>query len=298
MRALSAINIALYDILGQAANMPLYQILGGSADKKIRVYNTYTNARNINGWKLETDLEKIANFLVDNAIGAIKFCPFDAVARKNNGEFISKIEIDSCLGWIKTVRNTAGNELEIGCEFHSHWNLPSAARIAHALEPFDILFLEDMLLQDNMQTYKRLASETSIPIVNSERLATRFQFREMLEEKCTDIVMYDLTWCGGVSEGKKISDMANTYYIPTMMHTAGGPILWFASIHLAAAITNLFYVESVYPNWHDRYPYFFENTPEVLRGMVKPPESPGLGLKFKPGIFEDDHVKINTITEM
>jgi L-alanine-DL-glutamate epimerase-like enolase superfamily enzyme len=155
-----------------------------------------------------------------------------------------------------------------------------------------------MLLQDNMSAYKTLANETSIAIVNSERSATRFQFREMLEQQVTDVAMYDLTWCGGISEGKKISDMANTYYIPTMMHTAGGPILWYASIHLAAAITNLFYVESVYPNWHDRYPYFFDNVPQVVNGLAKPNEGAGLGLKFKQGIFENKHVKVNTIASI
>lgn len=298
MRMLSAINIALWDILGQVANMPVYQLLGGSYEKSIRIYNTYTNARNINGWKIETDLDKISKFQVNKGIKAIKYCPFDVVGNKNNGEYISKNEIDSCLEGIKIIRDTVGNDLEIGCEFHSKWNLPSAARIANALEPFDILFLEDMLLPDNMQAYKTLASETSISIVNSERLATRFQFREMLEEKATDIAMYDLTWCGGISEGKKISDMTNTYYIPTMLHTAGGPILWYASIHLAAAISNLFYVESVYPNWKDRYPYFFDNTPQVVDGFVKPPNGPGLGLKFKEGIFESKNVMVNTIAEL
>ena len=298
MRALSAINIALWDIMGQAANMPLYQLLGGSSEKHIRVYNTYTNARNINGWQLETDMSKIASFLVEQGISAIKYCPFDAVGSKNNGEYISKNELDQCLEWIKIVRDTVGYDLEIGCEFHSKWNLPSAARIARALEPYDVLFLEDMMLQDNMAAYQSLINETSIPIVNSERLATRFQFREMLEKKYTDVAMYDLTWCGGISEGKKISDMANTYYIPTMMHTAGGPILWYASVHLAAAITNLFYVESVYPNWHDRYPYFFDNTPQVVNGSVKPPTAPGLGLSFKENWSDDKRIKITTIAEL
>jgi len=297
MRALSAINIALWDIMGQAANMPLYELLGGSINKPIRVYNTYTNARNINDWRLETDMDKIATFLVDQGIPAIKYCPFDVVGGRNNGEYISKNEIDQCLEWIKIVRDTVGNDLEIGCEFHSKWNLPSAARIAQALEPFNVLFLEDMLLQDNMSAYQSLVNETTIPIVNSERLATRFQFREMLEKHYTDIAMYDLTWCGGISEGKKISDLANTYYIPTMMHTAGGPILWYASLHLAAAITNLFFVESVYPNWHDRYPYFFENTPQVVSGSAKPPTAPGLGLSFKKGVFDNQFVKLTTIAE-
>jgi len=297
MRALSALNIAQWDILGQASEMPVYRLLGGSINKHIRVYNTYTNSRSINGWTIEKDLDKIARFLVDKGIKAIKFCPFDTVARKNNGEYISRSEIESCLDMIQTIRDTVGNDLDIGCEFHSYWNLPSAVRIAKSLEHYDILFLEDMLLQDNMQSYVVLAQETSTPLVISERLATRFGFREFFESKIGGIAMYDLTWCGGISEGKKISDMANTYYIPTMMHTAGGPILWYASTHLAASITNLFFVESVYPNWNERYPFFFDNVPQVVNGKIKPPDKPGLGLKFKKDLFDHKEITVETIAE-
>jgi galactonate dehydratase len=298
MRALSAINIAQWDIMGQVCKMPLYQLLGGSINKKIRVYNTYTNSRAINGWTLENDMEKIAKFLADQGIKGIKFCPFDKVAARNNGEYISKIEIDECLEWIKRIRDTTGYDLEIGCEFHSMWNLPAAMRIAKALESYDILFLEDILLQDNMQAYVSLNQETSIPLVISERLASRFGFREMIEARAGSIAMYDLTWCGGISEGKKISDMANTYYVPTMMHTAGGPILWYASTHLAAAVTNLFYVESVYPTWHDRDLNFFDNPPQVKNGVVLPPDLPGLGLQFKDGLFNRKDIIIETIAEL
>ncbi len=298
MRALSAINIAQWDIMGQVCKMPLYQLLGGSYNKTIRVYNTYTGGgRDINGWSLEKDMDKIAKFHVGEGIKAIKFCPFDNVARQNNGEYISRNEIDKCLEWIKQVRDAVGNDLEIGCEFHSMWNLPSAMRIANALEPYDVLFLEDMLLQDNIQAYVTLNQETNIPLVISERLATRFGFREMFEAKAGEIAMYDLTWCGGISEGKKISDMANTYYVPTMLHTAGGPILWYASTHLAAALTNLFYVESVYPYWHDRDSMFFDNSPQVKNGLVLPPDLPGLGLQFKKGLFGQKDVIVETIAK-
>ncbi len=298
MRALSALNIAQWDILGQASNMPIYKLLGGSINKHIRVYNTYTNGRSINGWTIEKDLDKIARFLVDKGIKTIKFCPFDSVATRNNGEYISRNEIESCLDMIRTIRDAVGDDLEIGCEFHSYWNLPSAIRIAKSLEQFNILFLEDMLLQDNIKSYISLAQETPIPMVISERLATRFGFREFFEAGIGGVAMYDLTWCGGISEGKKISDMANTYYLPTMMHTAGGPILWYASAHLASAITNLFFVESVYPNWTERYPHFFENVPQVVNGTIKPPEEPGLGLKFKEGLFDSKDIIINTIAEI
>ncbi len=295
MRALSAINMAQWDIMGQVSGLPLYQLLGGSRNKQIRVYNTYTNSRNINGWELEKDMDKIAKFLVAQGIKAIKYCPFDKVGVRNHGEYISNKEIDECLLWIKQVKDAVGDELEMGCEFHSIWNLPSSVRIAKALEPHKVLFLEDMMLQDNMQAYVSLNQETSIPLVISERLATRFGFREMFESKAGEIAMYDLTWCGGISEGKKISDMANTYYIPTMMHTAGGPLLWYASTHLAAAVTNLFYVESVYPYWHDRDVFFFDNSPQVVNGMVVPPDLPGLGLQFKKGLFDRKDVVVETI---
>jgi galactonate dehydratase len=297
MRALSAINIAQWDILGQVCKLPLYQLLGGSVNKKIRVYDTYTNgaARAINGWTLENDMEKIAKFLVTEGIKAIKFCPFDKAAARNNGEYISKLDIDLSLDWIKRVRDSVGYDLEIGCEFHSNWNLPSAERIVHSLEPYEILFCEDMLLQDNLEAYVNLEQESKIPLVISERLATRFGFREMFEAKAGSIAMYDLTWCGGISEGKKISDMANTWYIPTMMHTSGGPILWYASAHLAAAVTNLFFVESVYPEWHDRNKLFFENPLPVVKGHVVPPDLPGLGLEFKKGLFEQEDVKVEKI---
>jgi L-alanine-DL-glutamate epimerase-like enolase superfamily enzyme len=82
-----------------------------------------------------------------------------------------------------------------------------------------------------------------------------------------------------------------------MMHTAGGPILWYASTHLAAAITNLFYIESVYPYWHDIDSRFFDNSPQVINGSVLPPDLPGLGLKFKEGLFARKDIVVETIAD-
>ncbi len=298
MRALSAINIAQWDILGQKAGLPIYQLLGGTKNKPIPVYNTYTNPRHINNWTLENDMEKIARFLVDNEIMGIKYCPFDGIGNRNKGQHISLQEIDKSLEWVKRVRDTVGNQLEIGIEFHSIWNLPSAIRIAEALAPYGIWFLEDMMLEKNIAAYRALANQTPIPLVVSERLASRFEFREFFEAGIGGIPMFDLTWCGGISEGKKIADMGNTYFLPTMMHTAGGPILWYASTHLAAAITNLFPMESVHQNYTVRYPHFFDNVPQVIKGKVSPPELPGLGLQFKEGLFESDDLIVETIAEL
>ncbi len=298
MRILTAINIAQWDILGQALGVPVYRLLGGKAQPRLRVYNTYTDYWTINNMKMETDAERIVRFLLDRGIKAIKIYPYEKIAAKTGGTYISAADLDSALDWIKRIRDTAGNEMEIALDLSSQWNLPCALRIAHSLEPYRIIWLEDVLLQDNMQSYAVLARETSIPICISERLATRYQFREMLEAKAVDIVMYDLTWCGGISEAKKISDMADTYYIPTAPHTCGGPILWFSTIHTATALTNFFIMESCYHFYNYQYPYFIKNVPVPKDGFVTVPEAPGLGIEFRPEPFERGDAIVETIAQL
>jgi galactonate dehydratase len=110
--------------------------------------------------------------------------------------------------------------------------------------------------------------------------------------------MYDLTWCGGFSEAKKISDMADTYYIPTTPHTCGGPILWFSSIHTGAALTNFFIIESCYHFYNRQYPYFIKNVPVPVDGFVTPPEGPGLGIEFRNEPFERGDAIVEKIAEL
>ena len=297
MRILTAINIAQWDILGKALGVPVYRLLGGKAQQKLRVYNTYTSYWTINGMQMEADTEKIVRWLLDRGIKAIKIYPYEKVAERTGGTYISPADLENALDWIKRIRDTAGNEMDIALDLSSQWNLPCALRIARSLEPYKIMWLEDVLLQDNMQSYATLARETSIPICISERLATRYQFREMLEAKAADIVMYDLTWCGGISEAKKISDMADTYYIPTAPHTCGGPILWFSTIHTATALTNFFIMESCFHFYNFQYPYFIKNVPVPQNGFVTAPEGPGLGIEFRSEPFERGDAIVEKIAE-
>jgi L-alanine-DL-glutamate epimerase-like enolase superfamily enzyme len=94
--------------------------------------------------------------------------------------------------------------MEIGLDLSSKWNLPCSLQIAKSLEPYGIMYLEDPMLPDNIEAYATLARETSIPVCLSERLATRFRFREMFESRAVDVVMYDVTWCGGISEARDL----------------------------------------------------------------------------------------------
>ena len=292
MRIISAINIAQWDILGQYLNTPIYQLLGGKTNDQIRVYNTTAG---INEWTNEPDIEKIVKFLLDRGITAMKIWPYDSTARKNNGSYISPNELEQNLDWVKRIRDTAGMDMEIGMEFHAYWNLPCAQRIAQSLEPYRVMWLEDIMLPNNAQTYATLAAETSLPVCVSERLATRYPYLDLLQAQACDIAMFDVTWCGGITSAKKIADLADTFLIPVAPHTYGGPILWYASMHLAASLTNLFIMESGYNFYHDRYPDYLEEVVVPQDGFVTPPNIPGLGLKIKQNIYDTGEAIVESI---
>jgi L-alanine-DL-glutamate epimerase-like enolase superfamily enzyme len=289
-RVLTAINIALWDILGKTAGLPVYKLLGGKAQEKLLVYNT------MNGWTIEGMREhdypeKIAEYLLQRGIRAIKLYPYDRgpvnAFAKHGGTFITQAELKQSLEPIQRIRKAVGDQMEIALDLSSKWNLPCTMQIARSLEPYGILYLEDPMLPDNLQAYASLARETSIPVCISERLATRYRYREMFEARAVDVLMYDLTWCGGISEAKKISDMADAYKIPTSPHTGGGPLLWFSSIHTATALTNFYIMESVYHLYHDLFPHFIQNVPQPVDGFVTAPEGPGLGVELREEAFRN-----------
>ena len=166
MRAISAIDIALWDLLGKKTGQPIYQLLGGKSRDSIRTYDTcYDHVYDFN-----TDGDKMAQDLLKMGIGAMKIWPFDATALRNQGNYITNAELEICLAPVRKIRDAVGDSMELAMEFHGYWNLPSAVKIAKALEPFGILWLEEILPQNNMEAYKRLSKETSIPLCLSERL--------------------------------------------------------------------------------------------------------------------------------
>jgi galactonate dehydratase len=297
---LTAINIAQWDILGKASGMPLYKLLGGKSQEKLRVYNTM-NGWTINGMREHDHPEKIAEFLLNRGVKGIKLYPYDrgpvnAFAR-HGGTFITQAELKESLDPIQRIRKSAGDKIDIALDLSSKWNLPCTLQIAKSLEPYGIMYLEDPMLPDNLDAYATLARETSIPVCISERLATRFRFREMFEARAVDVVMYDITWCGGISEAKKISDMADTYKIPTSPHTGGGPVLWYASIHTATSLPNFYIMESVYHLYNDLYPHFLNNVPVPVDGFVTAPETPGLGLELREEAFRNGDAVAEVIAQ-
>jgi galactonate dehydratase len=292
MRMLSAINMAQLDILGQASGLPLYRLLGGKTRSRVRVYNTTTDYWAINGMKMGRDTMKIVRFLLDRGVTGMKIYPFEAP-----DHYLSNKALDEGLRWIRDIRDGVGNEMDICVDCWGRFDLTSAARIAKGLEPYNIMYLEDAMLSGNARAYARLAAETSVPICISETLASRYEYREFFELKSCDVVMYDVTWCGGPSEAKRISDMAETYMIPTSPHTCGGPLLFTCSAHLATALPDLLIMESNYWKYNHQYPYFVNNVPVPQDGHVTPPELPGIGVEIKPELFRNGDATVETVAK-
>jgi L-alanine-DL-glutamate epimerase-like enolase superfamily enzyme len=281
MRAISAVDIALWDLVGKAAGVPVYQLLGGASRQAIPVYNTCYDRISF-----LSDPVALARDLLASGIRAMKIWPFDGVARESRGQSISADQMRRGLEPIRRIREEFGESMDVAMEFHGLWNLPCAISIAQALESYRPMWLEEMLPQDNLGAYRELASATSLPLCLSERLMTRWSFRELLENRAARIIMPDISWCGGISEAKKIASMAETWYLPVAPHNCGGPVLHYASAHLAANVTNLAILESVRLHYNEAYLGVVEATLPARDGKLPLPTGPGLGVSLRPGILE------------
>jgi L-alanine-DL-glutamate epimerase-like enolase superfamily enzyme len=154
------------------------------------------------------------------------------------------------------------------------------------------MWLEEMVPQDNLAVYKELSTTTSLPLCLSERLMTRYGFRELLENRAARIIMPDICWCGGISEAKKIASMAETYYLPVAPHNCGGPILHYASAHLSANLTNLSILESVRRHYLEEYRGIVTRDLVTVDGEIPLPPGPGLGVELDPGVFSRPGIKV------
>ncbi len=282
MRVLSALDLALWDLLGKSLNTPVYRLIGGKSNRTVRLYNTCFPHK----YDFHTEPEKIMRELIDGyGVKAIKVWPFDPAAQRNQHQFITHSDLEESLKPVRKLRDTFGSDIEIAIEFHSNWNLTSAVRIAKALEPYKPMWLEDMLLPGNFQQYKQLAESTSLPLTISERIAGRMQFEQLLESRAARYVMFDVCWCGGLSEARKIAAMADTFQLPVAPHTAGGPLLFYASTHLTTAATNVWIQESCQRFYESDWPKMLENPLVPKNGAISAPELPGFGMQIKPEIW-------------
>jgi galactonate dehydratase len=290
IRAISALDIALWDLAGKALGAPIYQLLGGASRASIRIYNTCYDRIDF-----LTEPVQLARELMDSSIPAMKIWPFDSIARENGGNYITADQLRQGLEPIRQIREEFGDAMDVAIEFHGFWNLPCAIRIAKALEPYQPMWLEEMLPQDNVESYRTLSASTELPLCLSERLMTRWGFRELLQSDTARVIMPDICWCGGISEARKIAAMAETFYLPVAPHNCGGPILHFASAHLAANVTNLFILETVRRHYLEEYRGIVTADLTPQNGKLPLPPGPGLGVELDPAVLKRPDVRMERL---
>ncbi len=305
VRGNSAFDIALWDIFGKATGQPIAQLLGGFSRREIRTYNTCAGTDYIkkatgqttanyamSGGRADYDdlngflhrADELALSLLEEGITAMKIWPFDVAAEKTRGQYISAEDLKTALVPFERIRKAVGDRMDIMVEFHSMWQLLPAMQIARALKPYGTFWHEDPIRMDSLSSLKRYVAASPAPISASETLGSRWAFRDLLETGAAGIVMLDLSWCGGLSEGRKIAAMAEAWHLPVAPHDCTGPVVLCASTHLSLNAPNALVQESVRAFYHTWYRDLVTALPEVRQGMITVPPGPGLGMELHPDL--------------
>lgn len=313
MRALSAIDVALWDILGQACGQPVHRLLGGPVRETIPVYNTcggptYGAAGNDeavhpgwpgygdvgepgplqDNWASQNAAGDLAEELVAEGFPAMKVWPFDRIAQKTGGAYISWAEVEAGMRPLREIRDRVGTNIDIIIEGHAFFQLPAALRLAEALQEIKPLWLEDVLRVDNIATLADFRRQSGLPIAASEMLLGRRDFLELLDARAADYVMLDPTWCGGISESRRIIHLAEAHNIPVTIHDCTGPLTLFAGLHLSAAASNLAFQETVRAHVRLIYERLVDRLPCIEHGCAEPTNEPGLGTALHAHLFTAD----------
>lgn len=313
-RAASAIDMALWDLFGKVCDQPVHQMLGGLCHDKIRLYNTcagygYVRSNKIkpvDTWNLSTvegpyedlkgfmtDAGALAESLLEQGITGMKIWPFDPAAIENNGTFITAAQMKKAVEPFEKIRKAVGDKIEIMVEFHCLWNLPTIKQIARVLEDYAPTWYEDPIRMNSPGALAELSASTDVWICASETLGSRWPYKDMLEAGAIQVVMTDLCWTGGLTEGRKIAALADTYHRPYAPHDCTGPIGFIAAIHSSLSTPNTLIQESVRSFYTGWYKELVTTMPSIENGYALPMEGPGLGVDLLPAVYErpDLHVR-------
>ena len=318
-RGNSAIDIALWDLFGKAAGMPIYTALGGKSREAIRIYNTCAGYRYVrsttnqstSNWGIGQaaglgpyeDLDAflheagdLALSLQSEGITAMKIWPFDPAAEASDGHYISNSDLDKALEPFGRIRRAVGNSMDIMVEFHSLWRLPMAQKIARALKPYQTFWHEDAIRMDSLDLLKAYAPHTDALICASETLAYKWGFKDYLQTGVAGVVMLDLSWCGGLTEARKIAAMADAWQLPVAPHDCTGPVVWTASTHLSLHAPNALIQESVRAFYTGWYKELVTELPRIEDGMIALNSKPGLGIELLPDLVLRKDAIVRTST--
>lgn len=267
LSALSGIEVALWDIKGQALGVPIYRLLGGRVRDRIRAY--------ANGPRGNTpdELAASAEDLVRQGYTALKWVPFGATPILGGRRYI-----DAAVAEVRAVREAVGPDIELMVDGHGRLGPAMAVKVAEALAPFNLMFFEEPCLPENVPAMLRIAAKSPIPIATGERRYTRWDFRELLETRGIGVLQPDIVQSGGLFEARKIAALAEMHFVSVAPHNPWSWVNTVASLHLDAVIPNFLIQEVVTEPepWRDE---IVTERPKLgTDGCFAVPEAPGLGV--------------------
>src|SRR6202158_51402 len=283
----SGIDIALWDIKGQALGVPIYELLGGAVRETIPLY-THFQYSNVVEQMVENAVAEVAR-----GSRAIKTDPFMAAGGLSNTRYVDgQIErsVENMgVAMIAGIREAVGPDVEVLIDAHALYNVPTAIRLANRLAPYAITWFEEPCPPESYDALEQVRAQVPVRISVGERLDTRFEFLPVLTRHLTDYVMPDVTWTGGISELKKIATLAEIFYIPISPHDASGPVNVLAGGQVMMTVPNFYLLEARRVNLAF-YNAFLEEPLEVKADALIVPKRPGLGNRLDPAYLEAHQV--------
>lgn len=268
--AISAIEMALWDIVGKATNQPIYNLLGGQYQEKLRAY-AYMPAEGI--WENPEKAGEVAQQLVAQGFSACKIDPFMPAFPLPRD--IPLKDLKRAASIFRHIRDAVGDDLEVGIGTHGQFSTAGAIRAASIFEEYRPMWFEEPVPPEKVEEMARVAAQTSIPIAAGERLATKYEFMALLEKQAAGIIQVDVGQCGGILEAKKIAAIAEAHHALIAPHMYVGPIAAAAAIQLDACSPNFMLQEFNVGPLHSE---LFVEPITVVNGYITPPTGPGLGL--------------------
>jgi galactonate dehydratase len=270
MSAISAIDIALWDILGKELGVPVWRLLGGKVRDSV---SCYANAWFVSARTPEEFAEKAAA-AINRGFRAIKWDPFSSSYRN-----ITPQDFQQAIRCVESVADAVKGKAEIIIEGHGRFDLPTALRIGKTLESFDILWFEEPIIPDTIESLADLRQRIKVPLSFGERLYGRWSFRTLLEARACDYVQPDVSHAGGITELRNIAVLADTHHIPFCPHNPSGPVANAATLQLAASQPSYFLHETMATDitWRNE---ICDEKIEFINGQMKIPGRPGIGIEI------------------
>jgi galactonate dehydratase len=267
--AISAIDIALWDIRGKALGVPVYDLLGGRVRDRVVCY-----PHNVSHG---VEIEPLVESCLRTQAEGWKFVRWGL---PNEGGILEpRRSVRTAIQQFAAVREAVGEEIEIAFDVHTRLDPPEAVWLCREVEPFHPFFIEDPLRSENPDSFKTLRSRTGVPLAAGEQFSSKWEFRQLIEEEWIDYARIDLCIVGGLTEAKKIAGWCETHTIKLAVHNPLGPVSSAACLHLNLATSN-FGVQEQPVRPGTVLPDVFPVQPEWEDGYLLPPARPGLGIEF------------------